>query len=40
LRAESRGFEADGSNQGIAIVDDTLIEAIEIAFEIRAERGL
>ena len=29
MRAESRGFEADGSDEGVEIVDDTLIEAIE-----------
>jgi hypothetical protein len=37
LRAESRGFEADGSDAGIAIVDDTLIEAIELRLPLRFE---
>jgi hypothetical protein len=37
LRAESRGFEADGADQGIAIVDDTLIEAIELRLPLRFE---
>jgi hypothetical protein len=27
---ESRGFEADSSDEGIEIVDDALIEAIEL----------
>ena len=27
---ESRGFEADGSDEGVEIVDDALIEAIEL----------
>jgi hypothetical protein len=26
----SRGFEADGANEGIEIIDDALIEAIEL----------
>jgi len=30
LRVESRGFETDGSDEGIEIVDDALIEAIEL----------
>jgi hypothetical protein len=30
LRVESRGFEADGSDECIEIVDDTLVEAVEL----------
>ena len=30
MSLESRGFEADGSDEGIEIVDDVLIEAIEL----------
>ena len=30
MRVESRGFEADGSDEGVEIVDDALIEAIEL----------
>jgi hypothetical protein len=29
LRAESGGFEADRSDEGVEIVDDALIEAVE-----------
>ena len=36
---ESRGFEADSSDEGVEIVDDALIEAIELrlplGFELR-----
>jgi hypothetical protein len=30
LRVKSRGFEADGSDEGVEIVDDALIKAIEL----------
>jgi hypothetical protein len=30
LRLKSRRFQADGSDEGIEIVDDALIEAIEL----------
>ena len=30
MRVQSRGFEANGSDEGIEIVDDALIEAIEL----------
>ena len=30
MRLESRGFEADRSDQGVEIVDDALVEAVEL----------
>jgi hypothetical protein len=33
----SRGFEADSSDEGVQIVDDTLIEAIELRPPLRFE---
>ena len=37
---ESRGFEADGSDEGIEIVDDALIEAIELRSPLGFELGV
>ena len=30
MRVESRGFEADRSDQGVEIIDDALVEAVEL----------
>ena len=30
MRVESRGFEADGSDEGVEVIDDALIEAIKL----------
>jgi hypothetical protein len=40
LRVESGGFETDGSDEGIEIVDDTLIEAIELRSPLGFEPGI
>jgi hypothetical protein len=40
LRLKSRGFEADGSYEGIEIVDDALIEAIELRSPLGFEPGI
>jgi len=40
LRVGSRGFEADGSDEGIEIVDDALVEAIELRSPLRFEPGI
>ena len=40
MRVESRGFEADGSDEGIEIVDDALIEAIELSSPLGFEPGI
>jgi hypothetical protein len=40
LRVESRGFEADGLDQGVEIVDDALIEAIELRSPLGFEPGV
>jgi hypothetical protein len=40
LRVESRGFLADSSDEGIEIVDDTLIEAIELRSPLRFDPGI
>jgi hypothetical protein len=37
---ESRGFEADGSDEGVEIVDDALIEAIELGSPLGFEPGI
>jgi hypothetical protein len=37
LRVESRGFEADGSDEGVEIVDDALVEAIELGSPLELE---
>jgi hypothetical protein len=37
---ESRGFEADGSDEGIEIVDDALIESIELRSPLAFEPGI
>jgi hypothetical protein len=39
LRVESRGFEADGADEGIEIVDDTLVQAIELRPPLGLEPG-
>jgi hypothetical protein len=40
LRVESRGFETYGSDEGIEIVDDALIEAIELRSSLGFESGI
>jgi hypothetical protein len=40
LRADSRGFEADGSDEGIEIVDDALVETIELGSPLGFEVGI
>ena len=40
MRAESRGFEADGSDEVVEIVDDALIEAIELRSSLGFEPGI
>jgi hypothetical protein len=40
LRVESRGFEADGSDEGVEIVDDALIEPIELRSSLGFELGI
>ena len=40
MSVESRGFEADGSDEGIEIVDDALIEAIELRSPLGFEPGI
>ena len=40
MRVESRGFEADCSDEGIEIVDDTLIEAVELRSPLGFEPGI
>ena len=37
MSLESRGFEADGSDEGIEIVDNALIEAIELRLPLGFE---
>ena len=36
----SRGFEADGADEGIEIIDDALIEAIELRSLLLVEPGI
>ena len=40
MRLKSRGFETDGSYEGIEIVDDALIEAIELRSPLGFEPGI
>jgi len=40
LRVVSRGFEADGADEGVEIVDDALIEAIELGSPLGFEPGI
>jgi hypothetical protein len=40
LRAESRGFEADGSEDRVEIVDDALIEAIKLRSPLGFKSGV
>ena len=40
MGAESRGFEADGLDEGVEIVDDALIEAIELRSFLGFEPGV
>jgi hypothetical protein len=40
LRVESRSLEADGADEGIEIVDDALIEAIELRSPLGFEPGI
>ncbi len=40
MGVESRGFEANGSDEGVEIVDDALIEAIELRSPLRFEQGI
>jgi len=40
LRVKSGGLEADGSNEGIEIVDDALIKAIELRSPLGLESGI
>ena len=40
MRVKSRGFEADGSDEGIEIVDDALIKAIELRSPLGFEPGI
>jgi hypothetical protein len=40
LRGKSRGFEADGSDEGVEIVDDALIKAIELRSPLGLESGI
>jgi hypothetical protein len=37
---ESRGFEANGSDEGVEIVDDALVEAIELRSPLELEPGI
>ena len=37
---KSRGFEADGSDEGVEIVDDALIQAIELGSPLGLESGI
>jgi hypothetical protein len=40
LRVESRGFEADSSDEGIEIVDNALIEPIKLRSSLGFEPGI
>jgi hypothetical protein len=40
LRVNSRGFEADSSDEGVEIVDDALIKAIELRSPLGFELGV
>jgi hypothetical protein len=40
LRVESRGFKAHGTDEGIEIVDDALIEAVELRSPLGFEPGI
>jgi hypothetical protein len=40
LRAESGGFEADRSDEGVEIVDDALIEAVELRSPLGFKPGI
>ena len=37
---ELRGFEADGSHEGVEIVDDALVEAIKLRSPLELEPGI
>src|ERR1700740_3724395 len=37
---ESRGFETDSSDEGVEIVDDTLVEAIELRSPLGLKPGI
>jgi hypothetical protein len=37
---ESRGLEADGSDEGVEMVDDALVEAIELRSPLELEPGI
>ncbi len=36
----SCGFEADGVNEGVDVVDDALVEAVELGSLLRIESGV
>ena len=40
MRMESRGFEANSSDEGVEIVDHALIEAIELRSPLGFELGI
>jgi hypothetical protein len=40
LKAESRGFEADGLDECIEIIDDTLVEAVELRSPLGFEASI
>ena len=40
MRVESCGFETDSSDEGVEIVDDALIEAVELRSPLRFELGV